>query len=233
MRHLYAAASEPGVSFLIDKAKTYERRRCNHLPEDYPVPLSAKDCLSSVVDPKDAKTNKHRYVVASQQLEVRKHMRGIMGTPLVYINKSVMIMEPMSGATAENRTREEREKFRHGLKGRTSRILKRKREEEDNEGSQRDGEGEDGEVKKKRRRGPKEPNPLSVKKPKKKTDGDGSKATAREERGEKGSGPLAVSDSVERGIEPSRKRRRRRKHNTGGDGAGETQDVGIRKDGEE
>merc|ERR1711964_590105 len=28
MRHLYAAASEPGVSYLIDKAKTYERRRC-------------------------------------------------------------------------------------------------------------------------------------------------------------------------------------------------------------
>jgi U3 small nucleolar RNA-associated protein 23 len=82
MRHLYAAAKEPGVSYLIDKAKTYERRRCNHLPEDYPEPLSAQECLASVVDPKSSNTNKHRYVVASQALEVRKHMRGIMGVPL-------------------------------------------------------------------------------------------------------------------------------------------------------
>lgn len=82
MRHLYAASSDPGVSYLIEKAKTYERRRCNHLPEDYPQPLSAKDCLSSVVDPKGSLSNKHRYVVASQELEVRKHMRGILGVPL-------------------------------------------------------------------------------------------------------------------------------------------------------
>lgn len=82
MRHLYAAAKEPGVSYLIDKAKTYERRRCNHLPEDYPEPLSTQECLASVVDHKSSNTNKHRYVVASQELEVRKHMRGIMGVPL-------------------------------------------------------------------------------------------------------------------------------------------------------
>ena len=85
MRHLYAAAKEPGVSYLIDKAKTYERRRCNHLPEDYPELLSATERLSSVVDPKDSKTNKHRYVVASQDLEVRKKMRAIMGVPLLCI----------------------------------------------------------------------------------------------------------------------------------------------------
>ena len=130
MRHLYAAAKEPGVSFLIDKAKTYERRRCDHRPEDYPEPLSTKDCLASVVDPKGSKTNKHRYVVASQELEVRKFMRGILGVPLVYINRSVMIMEPMAGATAENREKEERGKFRAGLK-RGSGSLKRKREDEE------------------------------------------------------------------------------------------------------
>jgi U3 small nucleolar RNA-associated protein 23 len=84
MRHLYSAASEPGVSYLIDKAKTYERRRCDHRPEDYPEPLNVKECLASVVDPKSNKTNKHRYVVASQELEVRKHMRTVMGVPLLY-----------------------------------------------------------------------------------------------------------------------------------------------------
>jgi len=86
MRHLYKAAAEPGVSYLIDKAKTYERRRCGHRPEDYPEPLSTKDCLASVVDPKDNKTNKNCYVIASQELEVRKHMRGILGVPLSAFN---------------------------------------------------------------------------------------------------------------------------------------------------
>ncbi|KAE9381598.1 hypothetical protein N431DRAFT_458172 [Stipitochalara longipes BDJ] len=168
MRHLYATAKEPGVSFLIDKAKTYERRRCDHRPEDYPEPLSTKDCLASVVDPKGSKTNKHRYVIASQELEVRKFMRGILGLPLVYINRSVMIMEPMSGATVENREKEERGKFRAGLK-RGSGSLKRKREEsEEKEGVDVQ---EERPKKKKAVKGPKGPNPLAVKKPKKKPEG--------------------------------------------------------------
>ncbi|KAF8866546.1 hypothetical protein BDZ45DRAFT_568971, partial [Acephala macrosclerotiorum] len=130
MRHLYNAKDEPGVSYLIDKAKTYERRRCGHHPEDFPEPLSEQECLSSVVDPKGSKHNKNRYVVASQDLEVRKSMRTVLGVPLVYINRSVMIMEPMASSTADNREKEERGKFRAGLK-RGSGSLKRKREDED------------------------------------------------------------------------------------------------------
>jgi len=60
MRHLYAAVSEPGVSFLIDKAKLFERRRCDHRPEEYQEPLNTRECLASVVDPKGGKTNKYR-----------------------------------------------------------------------------------------------------------------------------------------------------------------------------
>jgi U3 small nucleolar RNA-associated protein 23 len=235
MRHLYAASSEPGVSYLIEKAKTYERRRCNHLPEDYPEPLSTRECLASVVDPKDTKTNKHRYVVASQELEVRKHMRGIMGVPLVYIHRSVMIMEPMAGVTAENRDREERQKFRDGLKGgRASGSLKRKREE-DNETEKKEGGGADGAPKKTRKqRGPKGPNPLSVKKPKKRPENEGSKSTLRhDEEKEKESGAVAASSGAEEASEPGKKRKRRRKHKSGGDGAGEAQDVADGDDGED
>ena len=81
MRHLYASASEPGISYVIDRAKLFERRRCDHRPEEYPEPLSAPECISSVVDHNGSKTNKHRYVVASQDLDVRKVMRGVMGVP--------------------------------------------------------------------------------------------------------------------------------------------------------
>lgn len=217
MRHLYAISSEPGVSYLIEKAKTYERRRCGHRPEDFPEPLSEKECLASVVDPKGNKTNKNCYVVASQELEVRKHMRSVMGVPLVYISRSVIKMEPMAGATSDNRDREERVKFRAGLK-RGSGSMKRKRD--DDEGDK----GEDGEnmtKKKKKRTGVKEPNPLAVKKSKKKKtkeDGDEKKGATE------GSNPEQLEASESSG---KRKRKRRPKA-----GAGENAEANVVEAGE-
>ena len=220
MRHLYAASSEPGVSFLIDKAKTYERRRCGHLPSEYPEPLSTETCLTSVVDPKDNKNNKHRYVVASQDLETRKKMRGILGVPLVYINRSVMIMEPMADASVENREREERGKFREGLK-RGSGSLKREREEDASVGGEK---GQGGEAKKRKvARGVKGPNPLAVKKGKKKVEGEGVAVGSKKE-GKKEKDAVAESlDTAEGGeADAGAKRKRRRKHKSGAV-AGETE----------
>lgn len=56
------------MSFVIDRAKMFERRRCGHMPEEYPEPLSDHDCIMSCVDPKGGKTNKNRYVVATVSL---------------------------------------------------------------------------------------------------------------------------------------------------------------------
>ena len=223
MRHLYAAATEPGVSFLIDKAKTLERRRCNHLPEEYPEPLSTQECLASVVDPKGSKTNKHRYVVASQELEVRKHMRSIMGVPLVYINRSVMIMEPMAGATGEYREKEEKGKFRAGLK-RGSGSLKRKREDDgDGVVGEREietrGEDEQPQKKKKVRGGPKGPNPLAIKKPKKRVEGDGTTSASRGDSRKESW--INLNQEAADGSEPKAKRKRKRKHKSATEG-GET-----------
>ena len=67
----------------------HERRRCGHHPEEYPEPCSTLECLGSVV----GATNKHRYVVASQDGEMRARMRGIPGVPLIYINRSVMLLQ--------------------------------------------------------------------------------------------------------------------------------------------
>jgi U3 small nucleolar RNA-associated protein 23 len=222
MRHLYAASSEPGISYLIDKAKTYERRRCGHRPEDYPEPLSEEDCLASVVDPKSNKSNKNCYVVASQEIEVRKHMRGIMGVPLVYIARSVMIMEPMAEATSDNRDREEKIKFRAGLK-RGSGSLKRKREDgDDGDGEEKQIVGADGDStrRKKKRggKGPKEPNPLAVKKPKKTRsaeDGESKKT------GEADGSNLDPAEPLESGGK--RKRRRKPKSSTDGTAVEETE----------
>ncbi|CVK95073.1 hypothetical protein FPRO06_00863 [Fusarium proliferatum] len=171
IRKLYAARNEPGVHEAIDLAKTLERRRCGHHPDDYPEPLSTQECLRSVVDPKDTLQNKHRYVVASQDQEVRRMLRGIKGVPLIYIKRSVMILEPMADESVQVRAKEERSKFRAEIK---NQLGKRKREDADDDKADKktDNDSEEQKQKKKKGHGPKGPNPLAVQKPKKaKTEG--------------------------------------------------------------
>lgn len=207
MRHLYASSSEPGMPFVIDKAKTYERRRCGHRPEDFPEPLSTTDCLRSVVDPKESKTNKHRYVVAANDETCRKTMRGVLGVPLVYIKRSVMIMEPMAQDTRGVRGREESGKFREGLK----RGSKRKREQGEGEGGEKNV-GEDG-VKKnaKKAPGPKGPNPLSVRKAKKVVEGQAAVDGSSDVKAKK----VSESGAAEESELAKGKRKRIRKHKSG------------------
>ncbi|KAI9806884.1 MAG: hypothetical protein M1833_002542 [Piccolia ochrophora] len=172
MRHLYNAS--PKVPHLVEQAKTYERRRCNHHELD--EPLSTLDCISNVVDGKSQKSNKHRYVIASQDADLRAFLRSIPGVPLVYINRSVMIMEPMAGITENVRDKDEKGKFRAGLKGKRGQpgLRKRKRDDDGDEGAP-NGDKDSHRASRetlnvgnssttKKTRGPKGPNPLSVKK---------------------------------------------------------------------
>ena len=163
------------------RAKAMERRRCDHhLLEQ---PLSTLECISSVLDPKGSRTNKHRYVVASQEEEVRRYCRAIRGVPLVYVKRSVMVMEPMAESSLGAREGFEKGKFRSGIRGKgTSVGEKRKRGEDESaerEGGEADGDSlKGGEAQvdevpamKKKVRGPKGPNPLSVKKSRKEKEG--------------------------------------------------------------
>lgn len=191
IRKLYARNKEPSASEAIEVAKNYERRRCGHHPDQYPEPLSTLECLSSVVDPKQSGQNKHRYVVASQSQEVRRALRGVRAVPLIYIKRSVMILEPMADDSAQVRAREEKAKFRAEIR---SNLGKRKRtdgaagdssDDEQDEGSKSAAAAKAGDEQKKKKKygGPKEPNPLSVKKSKKKT-GDAAKAAPKETKSE-------------------------------------------------
>ncbi|KKY31685.1 putative rrna-processing protein utp23 [Diaporthe ampelina] len=205
MRHLYAQNKEPGVARVIDKAKDYERRRCGHHPEEFLEPCSTLECLGGVVGPK----NKHRYVVASQDPEVRAKMRGIPGVPLVYINRSVMILEPMAAATTRVVQKGERAKFRAELKEPDKATgEKRKRGDgDDSEGSEDDDNVEkdkEPKKKKKKRKGEKGPNPLSVKKPKKKSEQQESGSKSKQEEKPKD------DPSSEQPAKKKRKRRSRK-----------------------
>lgn len=222
IRKLYGNQSEPGAKEAIEVAKTYERRRCGHHPNEYPEPLGTEECLQSVVDPKETHQNKHRYVVASQAQEVRRMLRGIRGVPLIYIKRSVMILEPMADDSVQVRVREERGKFRAELK---NALGKRKREEKDGDDDSEAGEkpslrsdaqAEDKKKKKKKAPGRKGPNPLSVKKAKKKPE-DGEKKKHVEETPAEEAEPEANQDGPSK---PKRKRRRKAKAADGGDAAG-------------
>ncbi|KIK71200.1 hypothetical protein GYMLUDRAFT_211186 [Collybiopsis luxurians FD-317 M1] len=74
----------------VDLAKNFERRKCNHKEA-----IPGDDCLASVV----GDSNKHRYVIATQSNPLRSKLRLICAVPIVHINRSVMILEPPSGAT--------------------------------------------------------------------------------------------------------------------------------------
>ncbi|KAI9887066.1 MAG: hypothetical protein M1823_001138 [Watsoniomyces obsoletus] len=231
MRHLYS--TQPPVPELIEQAKTYERRRCDH--HTLEEPLSTLECLSSVVDAKGNRVNKHRYIVATQSPEVRAFLRTIPGVPLIYIHRSVTIMEPMASVTEDVRDRDERRKFRSTLRDKTaSGSLKRKRVDEVEGRSAEDalggvpsaekvedretGQGKGNEPpKKKRRRGPKGPNPLSVKPPKKRNVEETKNQAKKETDLVK---PIAINAELTDGAnennlnETSVKKKRRRKHKT-------------------
>ncbi|KAM5535389.1 hypothetical protein V8D89_010911, partial [Ganoderma adspersum] len=87
----------------VELAKTFERRRCNHRQ-----PIPGDECLTSVV----GGTNKHRYVLATQSSELRQHLRTIPAVPIVHMNRSVMILEPVSDATLRAKALEEEKALR-------------------------------------------------------------------------------------------------------------------------
>jgi U3 small nucleolar RNA-associated protein 23 len=93
-------------------------------------------------------------------------MRNCAGVPLLYIKRSVLILEPMAESTRTARLVEEKNRFRVGLKSRISRSTLGKRSREEDAGEEQASSATI-EVKKKRQKGPKGPNPLSALRPKK------------------------------------------------------------------
>jgi hypothetical protein len=55
---------DQNVAAAIERAKTFERRRCGHLMDQ--DALAERECMLSVVDPKGKGENKFRYVVVTQ-----------------------------------------------------------------------------------------------------------------------------------------------------------------------
>ncbi|ODQ77847.1 hypothetical protein BABINDRAFT_163227 [Babjeviella inositovora NRRL Y-12698] len=150
MQALYDSKNQEAIEY----AKTFERRRCNHPPTD-PIPPS--ECIKSVVDVKGE--NKHRYVVATQDEVLRKKLKKVPGVPMVYVEKGVMIMAQLSAASARHAERYERLKLTGGLNQKKAGL------NVPIGASKPPKPPVDGKVEKpKKKTGPKQPNPLSMKK---------------------------------------------------------------------
>ncbi|CCK70950.1 rRNA-binding ribosome biosynthesis protein UTP23 KNAG_0F02880 [Huiozyma naganishii CBS 8797] len=154
MQALYATNNRQA----IDMAKRYERRRCNHPPKD---PKSPFECIESVVDIKGE--NKHRYIVACQNIDLRRKLRRVPGVPLIHVSRAVMIMEPLSDASARISKRMEQQKLFSGLNDAKAAGIKAAETEKVEDKGKEAPEAKP----KKRKLGPKQPNPLSMKKKKK------------------------------------------------------------------
>lgn len=159
----------------VDLAKTFERRKCNHREA-----IPGDECLTSVVGQtrcyhnihtpcsysQTGDKNKHRYVVATQSHPLRVKLRSVPATPIVHVNRSVMVLEPPSDITL-------RAKALVSTFACISKLLHLctiQNEEHNLHAASSDlalvGSDAQPEQAKKKRKGPKGPNPLSVKKKK-------------------------------------------------------------------
>ena len=123
--------------------------------------------------------NKQHYILATADasekeqrrkgfVDMREKARMIPGVPIVYVKRSVMILEELSGTSETSRRGAEKEKFREGLLG--NRKRKRGEDEEGDEGDEllkelMEDDGEEVHAKRRQHKA-KGPNPLSVMKKK-------------------------------------------------------------------
>ena len=203
-------------------------RYCKHNDEETVV--SEVECLVDLLagqpQGNEQPKNKQHFVLATAEVgederrragrrfvDVREAARNVPGVPIVYVKRSVMVLEELSQASLRVKGEGEREKLRGGLLG----ARKRKRSDEDGGEGERREEGERLGVKRRAVKGVKGPNPLSVKKKKPKPQArpqDGAEDTAAGQ---------AESNGIQEDTEVPKAKRRRKHKSKNADGHGETE----------
>lgn len=178
----------------------------------------------------DHKTRRRAETEAQEAVKrakaLRSHTRAIPGVPIVYVKRSVMVLEPLSTQSEGVRDGFEKGKFRAGLDD--SSLGKRKRDGADGaDGNAASAPakdaGADAEKPKKKRKDKttKGPNPLSVRKPKKREQpalASGDKKETRKETAVQDDGS-EQKDGESSVSKPKRRRRHHKSENEPGAGA--------------
>jgi U3 small nucleolar RNA-associated protein 23 len=137
--------------------------------------------------------NRHQYLVATQDVNLRKSTHRIPGVPVIYLNIGVSVVEPPSRASKEYQQTTEQKKLAPRKDER--RRLQQKQQHERAAARAVVKTGRDAELnlprredvaafpmkskKRKGPRGPKQPNPLSMRKKKKRNNEDGKEGKTR------------------------------------------------------
>ena len=134
--------------------------------------VAAADWDEGIKDPKEKENaerqRRKRIKSGEPDMDVRAHARMIPGVPLVYVKRSVMVLEEPSLATERAIRGVEKEKYKVGIGG-AARGVKRGREDSEDDD---DDEGRAGGPKIRGLQKARGPNPLAVKKKKTKTSAD-------------------------------------------------------------
>ncbi|XBW34713.1 hypothetical protein QEN19_000280 [Hanseniaspora menglaensis] len=139
MQHIYETKNEELIEFV---KYNFERRRCNH---DYKNPKSSEDCIFAITNITSKKddnenitdinnmvigTNKHKYIVCTQDINLRRKLRRVPGVPIVnFMNSNVLLLEPISDKTKEYSYKFEEMKLSQGLNDSKYAGVKRSLEE--------------------------------------------------------------------------------------------------------
>ncbi|KAK4705556.1 U3 small nucleolar RNA-associated protein 23, partial [Phenoliferia sp. Uapishka_3] len=166
----------------VDLAKGFERRKCNHFkvrPQD--------ECMTAMA----GADNKNRYVMATQSLPLRQALRNVPGLPIIYLARSVVLLEAPSTKTLNKKKEMENEKL-HVPAAELAFLTKTSAPSTNSSAlidaglpfaststlpstetpvAELEKDSKEGAPRKRKRKGPPGPNPLSIKK-KKKEDGE-------------------------------------------------------------
>ncbi|QSS56768.1 rRNA processing protein [Histoplasma capsulatum var. duboisii H88] len=222
---------------------TLPLRYCSHNEDSKTI--DEVDCLLSLLSPNpELKKNKEHYILATADPEptnthtqkwksiaatapepptnyLRKGARQIPGVPIIYVKRSVMVLEPLSNSSEGVREGVERGKLKTGI---TKTVAGKRKRDDADEGEGKDTSTGTKEKKPKRAKGP---NPLSVKKPKNHAKPSNSSRGGGGSGGEKNednkpaeakqqpahaSEDENVKDKSNAGGEPTGKTKRKRRH---------------------
>lgn len=121
-------------------------------------PVDVTTVIRSII----GERNDRKFLVATQEVELRKELRAIAGVPLFYLNRSVLVFEDISRATLAIVRQEESAK-RSKLE-----VNEKRKLDHMAAAAQDDDEKDDDEQRRLKKTRAKGPNPLSMKKPLKK-----------------------------------------------------------------
>lgn len=210
------------LSLLCPNTETMRNKEHYTLATAEPIALSHDE-----LDSPDAKKRRRAQAAMEERTQkasaLRSGARSVPGVPIIYVKRSVMVLEPLSVSSDRVRMGVEKSKFKSGVEAALDIVsgLKRKREDDDAD----DDHDQDDQQPASKNRGLKKakaPNPLSMKKPKSRVkqnpEHQGEKRKSKPKENE-GAGNADTADGDGASTVKQKRKRRHKSAKNGADGA--------------